>query len=65
MQKGSNVGNKTNELLQEIISKLTVLNERAAEQAFALNCCALALGIMWGAMTWALLLWSKNEREFF
>ena len=59
------MGNKTNELLQEISAKLTALHDIAAQQAFAMNCCALALGIMWGAMTWALLLWSKNEREFF
>lgn len=52
------------ELLQQINATLLQMHAEQLKQTFLLHCSAVTLGILWGCMTWALVCFSKNERDF-
>jgi len=56
--------NNVRDLLEQIAATLTQMHAQDLKQTFLLQCCAITLGILWGALTWGLVCLSKNERDF-
>jgi len=52
------------DLLEQINATLLQMHAQDLKQTFLLHCCAITLGILWGAVTWGLVCLSKNERDF-